>query len=119
MLFHIGAQGRSHLSRGEGGKELKCGLGSPEETQNPAHCGFPDAKEGRELQAKGMVCVCRQLGVQGGRAQRVWNVPMRSLQVWGCHGELVKDFKKGNNEILILERSHWQQNRRWIGTEER
>lgn len=88
------AQGRSHLSRSEGCKELKCGLGGPEETQNPAHCGFPDAKEGRELQAEGMLCVCAgSWECRGGRAQRVWNVPMKNLQIWGCHGELMKDFK--------------------------
>lgn len=40
----------------------------------------------------------RRDGGNGGRAQRAWNVLMRSSQIWGCHGEPVKGFKQGNDE---------------------
>lgn len=45
-------------------------------------------------------------------AQRVWNVLVRSLVIRGegVRGG-VKDFKQGDDEIVILERAHCQQSR--------
>ena len=54
----------------------------------------------------------RELGVQGGReegdrggAWRVWNVPLRSSETWGRHGEPVMGFQQGRDENLVWERS--------------
>lgn len=46
---------------------MRCGLGGLEEAQNPADGGFPDAGKGKEFQAEGMMYMCRELRVPGGR----------------------------------------------------
>lgn len=61
---------------------MGCG---PEEAQKPAPSGFPDAEEGRECQAEGMVSVYSELGVQDGQ----------SPEGLECSGEELGDSGRG------------------------
>lgn len=80
--------GDSGAQRGEGwGTEPWAGRAGRGRAQPSTH-SVPDSGGGREFQAEGTGCTGTWEQRDGGNAQRVCNIPMRSSQIWGIVGSL-------------------------------